>query len=39
MTQARGSTGTQVTRVGPAPRQVWRELIAVDPDALPTQSP
>lgn len=39
MTEASGSTGAQVTRWGPAPRRAWRELIAADPDALPTQSP
>lgn len=39
MTQVNAPTGTQVTRVGPAPRGFWRDLVAADPDALPTQSP
>lgn len=37
--RASGSTGAQVARVEPALRQTWRELIATDPDAMPTQSP
>ncbi|WP_159083805.1 GNAT family N-acetyltransferase [Nocardioides terrigena] len=39
MTRTSGSMGALTTRVRPAPRRTWRELIAVDPDALPTQSP
>ena len=39
MTGASGSTGAQMIRGWPAPRRAWRELIAADPDALPTQSP
>ncbi len=36
--QARGNPG-DVHVVSPAPRDVWRELLAADPTALPTQTP
>ena len=39
MMRPSGAAGAQTTRVRPAPRRTWRELVAVDPDALPTQSP